>query len=92
MAITKHLGFTTTVMAMVVLLFRAEADASQLEEITVTAAKRVESVQEIPMSIQVVAGKAIQVRGIDNLDQLMGLLFLIFKHVHHLLQIKHYGQ
>jgi iron complex outermembrane receptor protein len=47
-----------------------ETIAAQLEEVVITATKRTESIQETAMSIQVVMGKAIQQRGITNLDQL----------------------
>jgi hypothetical protein len=40
-----------------------------LEEITVTAARRVQDLQEVPVSIVAITGENLQVRGIDNLEE-----------------------
>ncbi len=48
----------------------AETGAAQLEEVVVTATKRVQPVQDIPMSIQAISGETIQERGIASMDQL----------------------
>ena len=44
--------------------------AQELEEIIVTATKRETTVQDIPISIQVVSGDALDNRGITNLEEL----------------------
>ena len=46
------------------------ATAQELEEIIVTATKRETTVQDIPISIQVVSGDALDSRGITNLEEL----------------------
>jgi iron complex outermembrane receptor protein len=58
------------VAAVVTTIAVGEAGAAQLEEVVVTATKRVQSVQEIPMSIQAVTGETILERGIASMDQL----------------------
>jgi outer membrane receptor protein involved in Fe transport len=43
---------------------------AQLEEVMVTATKRVESTQDIPMSVQAISGENLNAMGIDNLGDL----------------------
>jgi len=47
----------------------AAAATPGLEEITVTAARRVQNLQEVPVSIVAITGENLQVRGIDNLEE-----------------------
>ena len=47
----------------------AVAQQSLLDEIVVTATKRAESMQDIPVSIQAMTGEAIDELGIDNFDE-----------------------
>lgn len=49
---------------------QAIAEEIVLEEIMVTATKRETSIQEMPMSIQAMAGEKMHSQGIENLDQL----------------------
>jgi iron complex outermembrane recepter protein len=46
------------------------ADGARLEEVVVTAQKRVETLQEVPISIAVLSGEAIDSRGINDLQDL----------------------
>ena len=48
----------------------AQQDEDVLEEILVTAQKRQESLQDVPVSVAVVTGDRLQEIGIDNLDDL----------------------
>jgi iron complex outermembrane receptor protein len=50
------------------------AAASELQEVTVTARKRQESVQTVPISIAVVTGDALQVSGARNISDLTQLV------------------
>jgi outer membrane receptor protein involved in Fe transport len=47
-----------------------KADAQQLEEVMVTATKRAESIQDVPMSIEAMMGDDLVSKGIQNLEQL----------------------
>ncbi len=47
-----------------------QANAQQLEEIVVTAQKRVESLQDVPISITTIDGGKIEEAGINNLEDL----------------------
>ncbi|MBC2660175.1 TonB-dependent receptor [Novosphingobium flavum] len=46
------------------------ADHSGVEEITVTARRRAESMQDTPIAISAVSGQGLQERGIDNVTQI----------------------
>ena len=48
--------------------------AQQLEEVLVTATKRSESLQDVPMSISVMSGRQIQNLAIDNLGELSSMI------------------
>jgi outer membrane receptor protein involved in Fe transport len=48
----------------------AQDQGAVLEEIIVTAQKRAQSLQDVPISVSVIAGDKIQEAGIDNLDDL----------------------
>lgn len=45
-----------------------------LEEIIVTAQKRAQSLQEVPVSVNVVSGENIAENGINNLDELSNIV------------------
>lgn len=49
------------------------AEAGQLEEITVTATRRVESVQSVPISITAISGEALSDAGVKDTRDLVGL-------------------
>ena len=46
-------------------------DDFQLEEVVVTATRRAESIQEIPLNISAISGDAIESQGLTNLSQVM---------------------
>ena len=48
----------------------AQEDTGMLEEIVVTAQKRQESLQDVPISVSVISGDKIVEAGIDNMDDL----------------------
>ncbi len=50
---------------------QAHSDASQLEEIVVTAEKRESTVQKTPISLTAISGQDIQDRGLTNLGDLV---------------------
>ena len=45
------------------------ADAARLEEIVVTATRREQNLQEVPISIVAITGEGLETRGIDNLEE-----------------------
>lgn len=47
-----------------------QAAGQMLEEVVVTATKRVEGLQDVPIAISVMSGEAIQERGLTNLEDL----------------------
>lgn len=55
-------------------VFAQESDEFTLEEITVTAQKREENKQKVPMTIEVVAGEELADMGYNNLDEIMSSL------------------
>src|SRR5690349_11474206 len=65
-------------MAVVVALFGASmytaAQAQQLEEITVTAQRREQSLQEVPISIEAYTGAALRRQGYRDLETLASLV------------------
>lgn len=52
----------------------AESSGNVLEEIIVTAQKREESAQDIPMSLYALTGEALEVQGISNVQDLTSVL------------------
>jgi outer membrane receptor protein involved in Fe transport len=48
------------------------SEGSQLEEVTVTAQKRSENLQNVPISINAVSAAALQRAGITSTEDLMG--------------------
>lgn len=51
----------------------AEAQQTQLEEVVVTAQKRLEKVQDIPLSVTAISGLQLETRGIEGLGSLNSL-------------------
>src|ERR1700691_6084356 len=47
-----------------------EADSTQLQEVVVTAQKRVESSKDVPASISVLAGDQLAAHGITNVEDI----------------------
>jgi outer membrane receptor protein involved in Fe transport len=68
--VIKQLKFRKTALALAVTSLYAGAAAAQLDEVLVTATKRVESTQDIPMSVQAISGEKLDAMGIDNLGDL----------------------
>src|SRR5689334_6360205 len=63
----------TLSMAMLGIPLAVQAEeraGKQLEEVIVTAQRRVESLQDVPVSVGVVTGKEIEDFSLQNLDQL----------------------
>src|SRR5210317_2146983 len=67
---TTRTAFCRTAIALGVAAAYSIPSYAQLEEIIVTATKRVESTQDIPMSIQAISGETLNAMGIDNLGDL----------------------
>lgn len=57
-------------IAVLALTASAESFAAELEEIVVTAQKRVESLQDVPISVTALSGEKIEKTGIQRLDEL----------------------
>ena len=62
--------FVSASVIFLSLLFSSENNAQQIEEIVVTAEKRVASLQETPISITVFSGDELSDAGITNSEQL----------------------
>ena len=62
--------FTRNLLATAVAVALPSVAMAQLEEVMVTATKRVESTQDIPMSVQAISGENLNAMGIDNLGDL----------------------
>ncbi len=50
-----------------------QAESGALEEITVTAQKRTENIQEVPIAITAFSAEALQQKGITSIDQLSNM-------------------
>jgi iron complex outermembrane receptor protein len=80
MAISKNFGtilFTTTAMMLAMPALAQESggeqaseDSGGIAEIVVTAQKRAESAQDVPIAISVFSGEALQERAVNNVSQL----------------------
>ena len=66
------LALAVAVLAGMPVSHQAQAQAGMLEEVIVTAQKREESNQEVPISITAFGADAISRRGIENTDDLIG--------------------
>ena len=62
--------FTKVALAVATATAFSGVHAAQLEEIVVTAQKRVESLQDVPISITTLDGGKINEAGINNLEDL----------------------
>jgi iron complex outermembrane receptor protein len=62
--------FTRSLLATAVAVALPGAAMAQLEEVVVTAAKRAESVQDIPMSVQAISGEKLNAMAISELGDL----------------------
>jgi iron complex outermembrane receptor protein len=62
--------FTRNLLATAVAVALPGAAMAQLEEVVVTATKRAESVQDIPMSVQAVSGERLEAMAISELGDL----------------------
>src|SRR5690606_28854816 len=56
----------------------AEGAAFTVEEITVTARKREESLRDVPVAITAIGGQALEARGIDNVTNMIGTVPSLF--------------
>lgn len=61
---------SAAVLAMAAPAFAAETDTGTIEEVIVTAQKRAENIQDVPLSIMAVSEKAMEARGIDDVKGL----------------------
>ena len=68
---TKTIAIATAVALSVSVVLPA---MGQLEEVIVTATKRSESLQDVPMSISAMSGQQIQNLSIDNLNELSSMI------------------
>lgn len=64
------LGASLSALTASVCTLPARADADQIETITVTAEKRSENLQNVPLSIVAVSGEQLQASGVTNATQL----------------------
>lgn len=70
MGLLNRLGRVCVIAGAALVLLPAPSFAQGLEEILVTATKREESLQDIPLSVATVSGEALQAQGIDDLFDL----------------------
>ncbi|WP_162300109.1 TonB-dependent receptor [Kineobactrum sediminis] len=61
-------NFSRTLIATAVVLASSQVMSQALEEIVVTAQKRAQSLQDVPVSISVVTGDALKNTGVQNLE------------------------
>lgn len=66
------LGAITLPLSLIPITSYAQEEARAIEEIVVTARKRDELLQDIPMSVSVVTGRQIEEYGIQNVEQIYG--------------------
>jgi iron complex outermembrane receptor protein len=60
----------TGILTLATLIVSAGGHAAPLEEVLVTAQKRAQSLQDVPISVQALTGKAISDAGIQNIEDL----------------------
>jgi len=73
-ALSKYINNTLLVGMSFSPLTSMQGMSMALEEITVTATKRVESIQEIPISMQVITGDKMEAAGITEFEALSTLV------------------
>lgn len=66
--------FGASAVAIAIAALASQTQAAQLEEIVVTAQKRTESLQDVPISITTLDGQKIEQAGINNLEDLTGFV------------------
>ncbi len=64
----------TSVVALTAISFSTLAQEGMLEEVIVTATKRAESLQDIPVSVNALSENTIQEAGIDNIEDVAALV------------------
>ena len=69
-ALTGLLGISCAFNAIAESAVTPESDVAPLDEIVVTASKRVSTVQDTPISISAVTGSDLLARGVDSLWRL----------------------
>ncbi|MCY4210079.1 MAG: TonB-dependent receptor [Gammaproteobacteria bacterium] len=77
---TRTLRILTLLSALAVIVLPGGATLAQdsgigalMEEITVTARKREESLQDTPIAVSVFSGESLEARGVQRLDEIAGL-------------------
>jgi iron complex outermembrane receptor protein len=66
---TKSIGCVLAVTLPSVVAFSAYGQQEGLEEIVVTATRREENLQQVPISVVAVTGDALEMRGLDSLER-----------------------
>ena len=71
-SIFKHLSFSKIlmIMALPAIIFPISIHAQQLEEIVVTAQRRVQSIQEVPISLEAYSGDLLNKEGFRSMEDL----------------------
>ena len=61
-------NFSRTIMTAAVVLASNQVMSQALEEVVVTAQKRVQSLQDVPISVSAISGDALQDSGVQNME------------------------
>jgi iron complex outermembrane receptor protein len=62
--------FRKTLLAQAIVLSAANVHAQQIEEVVVTATKRVESLQDVPVSVSAISGNELGQLGLRDTTQI----------------------